>query len=458
MKLNIRTRLTLQFTYIVALILILFSLIIYYFSASYRESAFYSRLEKKANNTAKLLIVVEEVDHDLLKIIDRNTIDEMYKEKVMIFDYKNKMIYNSLNDDSISVTKALLDEVRLKKNIHYHQGKEEVIGLLYTDKYDRYVVLSSALDVYGWSKLNYLKWILIVGFLISIVLSVLIGRVYAGRALRPMSEVVKQVDNITISSLHMRVNEGNRTDEIALLAITFNHMLERLESAFEMQKSFVSNASHELRTPLTSITGQIEVSLMKSRSKEEYETILESVLEDIKNLNTLSNGLLGLARVNSDNLKIALSSVRIDEILWLTRDELLTKKKDYHVSIQFRESIEDEKELTVHGNQHLLKTAFLNLMDNACKYSADRAIEIFLSVRGNYIVSDFADNGIGIDKSDLDKVFQPFYRGNNARNISGHGLGLPLTEKIVKIHSGTISIDSILNKGTKVTISIPFLS
>src|ERR1035437_9211536 len=173
MKQNIRTRLTLQFTYIVAFILILFSLIIYYFSASYRESAFYSRLEKKANNTAKLLIVVQEVDHDLLKIIDKNTIDEMYKEKVMIFDYKNKMIYNSLNDDSISVTKALLDEVRLKKNIHYHQGKEEVIGLLYTDKYDRYVVLSSALDVYGWSKLNYLKWILIVGFFVSIVLSVL---------------------------------------------------------------------------------------------------------------------------------------------------------------------------------------------------------------------------------------------------------------------------------------------
>ena len=97
-----------------------------------------------------------------------------------------------------------------------------------------------------------------------------------------MSDVVKQVDKITISSLDMRVNEGNGTDEIAQLAITFNKMLKRLESSFEMQRSFVSNASHELRTPLTSITGQIEVSLMKSRTHEEYETILESVLKTLK--------------------------------------------------------------------------------------------------------------------------------------------------------------------------------
>ena len=118
-----------------------------------------------------------------------------------------------------------------------------------------------------------------------------------------------------------------------------------------------------------SITGQIEVSLMKPRSQAEYEAILESVLEDIKNLNALSNGLLDLAKASSDISEIALLPLRIDEILWETRAELLERKKDYKVSIEFSKPIEDEKELTVLGNHHLLKTAIVNLMDNACKFS-----------------------------------------------------------------------------------------
>lgn len=458
MKLNIRARLTLQFTYIVSFILVLFSFIIYYFSANYREFEFYTRLENKALTTAKLLIEVKEVDYNLLKIIDRNTINALYNEKVLIYDYKDNQIYNSLDDDSISISKALLDRIRLSKNIRYHEGKNEVIGLLYTDKYDRFVVIASAFDKYGRSKLNNLKWIIIIGFFISIGLTVFVGRIYSFRALKPMSDVVKQVDKITISSLDTRVNEGNGTDEIAQLAITFNQMLERLESAFEMQRSFVSNASHELRTPLTSITGQIEVSLMNPRTHAEYQAILESVLEDIKNLNSLSNGLLDLAKASSDISGIAIRPLRIDEILWETREELIERKKDYKISIKFTEPIEEENELTVLGNNHLLKTAVVNLMDNACKFSSDRSAEILLTVKGKCIVAEFVNKGIGIDSSDMEKIFQPFFRAKNAKTVSGNGLGLPLAYKIIQIHGGTIAIDSQLNKETKVTISLPFLS
>jgi len=258
--------------------------------------------------------------------------------------------------------------------------------------------------------------------------------------------------------LNMRVNEGNGTDEIAQLAITFNQMLERLESAFEMQRSFVSNASHELRTPLTSITGQIEVSLMNSRTQVEYEAILESVLEDIKNLNALSNGLLDLAKASSDISAITLYPLRIDEILWETRAEIIERKKDYKISIEFREPIEDEKELTVIGNDHLLKTAIVNLMDNACKFSPNKSVEIYLSVKAKCIVTEFTDNGMGIDPDDLEKIFHPFFRSNNAKNISGNGLGLTLTDKIIRLHQGTILIESRLQKGTTVTVCIPYIS
>jgi signal transduction histidine kinase len=459
MKFTIRTRLTFQFSYIVAFILILFSFIIYYFSADYRAYEFYTRLKQKAFNTAQLLIVVKEVDYNLMKIIDKNTINSMSNQQVLIFDNKDQLIYNSSDDDSIGVTKIYVDKIRQsEKDIRYHEGNKEVIGFLFTDKDKQYVVISSAIDSYGLRKLNNLKWIIFVGFFISIGLSIYTGRSFANRALVPMSDVVNQVEKITISSLGMRVNEGNGTDEIAQLAITFNNMLERLESAFEMQRSFVSNASHELRTPLTAITGQIEVSLMKSRSHEEYKAVLESVLEDINNLNALSNGLLDLAKASSDISAIALHPLRIDEILWITRAKLMERNKIYNISIKFNELIEDENELTVLGNEHLLKTAIINLMDNACKFSSNNSADVSLTVEGKFIVVEIIDSGIGIDKADIENIFHPFFRANNAKNIFGNGLGLSLTDKIIKLHHGTIKIESQLQVGTKVMVVIPYLS
>jgi len=455
MKLNIHTRLALQFTLIVGTILILFSVGIYYFSSVYRESEFYSRLENKALNTARLLIKVKEVDHDLLKIIDKNSINELYSEKVMIYDYHNNEIYNSLDDDSIDVSKELFDKIRLEKDVRYHQGDFEVIGLLYTNQYDRFVVVASAYDKYGRGKLNNLKWVLLTGFFMSIAFTIIIGRIYAKRALKPMSDVVKQVEKINITSLNLRADEGNGTDEIAQLAITFNKMLNRLESAFEMQRSFVSNASHELRTPLTSITGEIEVTLMNKRSEEEYIKILHSVLEDIKNLNELSNGLLDLAKANSDVSDILLRNIRIDELLWEARSDLLSRKEDYKILIRFDTPIKDENLLMVFANEHLLKTAIINLMDNACKYSQDKKVEITIQISDRNIKIIFRDEGIGIDTEDLKKIFEPFFRAKNAKNRPGNGLGLALTRKIISIHSGIAEMDSVLNKGTTVSITLP---
>jgi signal transduction histidine kinase len=150
--------------------------------------------------------------------------------------------------------------------------------------------------------------------------------------------------------------------------------------------------------------------------------------------------------------------LRIDEILWETRAELIDRKKDYKISIEFIQPIDDDKELIISGNHHLLKTAIANLMDNACKFSPDKSAEIFLSVKAKIIVAEFTDKGIGIDPEDLEKIFHPFFRANNAKNISGNGLGLTLTDKIIRIHHGTIAIESQLKKGTKVTVTIPLLA
>ncbi len=452
---KIRTKLALRFTLIVASILVLFALSIYYFSSTYREQEFYSRLQEKASNTAKLLIEVDEVSHDLLKIIDKNT-TSLPEEKIVIYNYLNKEIYNSVDNDTTNEQKSLLDRIRLEKELRYKNGNKEVLAILYTGKYDRFVVIASAFDQYGLSKLRNLELILIVGLLVCVIATTLAGWIYSKQALNPISGVIGQVGNITAFNLNKRVSEGNGTDEIAQLAVTFNKMLDRLEEAFKMQKSFVSNASHELRTPLTAITGQIEVALMNKRSQEEYKNVLVSVLEDIRSLNNLTNGLLELTQANMGIEGVKLTNVRIDELLWQVKTELDKRNPNNKINIQIVNLPEEETNLIMLASEQLLKTAFINVIDNACKFSSNHDVNILFNANKNNIELEVKDYGIGISKTDIEKIFQPFCRAGNARKYSGHGLGLALAQKIVFLHRGTMTIESEVNSFTSVKITFPF--
>lgn len=455
---NIRSRLSIRFTLIVASILVLFSLSIYFFSSSYREQTFYKRLKDKALTTAKFLIEVKEIDLDLLRIIDKNTIYALPEEEIVIYDSNNTLAYKSIENSKLlaNLPASLLKQIREEKEVQFKRGKYEVIGILYNEHHSNFIVIASAIDKYGYNKLYYLRLILIVGLLLSIIITLLAGWIYSGQALRPILKVINQVDNITEANLNLRVDEGNGTDEIAQLAITFNHMLGRLENAFISQRNFVSNASHELRTPLTSIMGQIEVALINKRNLEEYESILASVLEDIKNLSKLSNSLLDLAQATADISKINLRPLRIDDLLWKAREELLKAQKNYFVNIHF-EDLHEEEQLELLGNEQLLKTSLLNLMDNACKFSEDKKVEITLTVENHEILLRFTDSGIGIEEQELSRIFEPMYRATNAKRINGHGLGLSLTEKIISLHQGKIKIQSKLNEGTTVWVTLPTL-
>jgi signal transduction histidine kinase len=431
---------------------------IYYFSSTYRRSEFYERLRDKALTTAQFLLKVNEVDLDMLRIIDRNTINALYHERVLIYNQRNDLMYNSVDDGQFNVSPELLERIRNAGETHFEFNGDEAIGIMYPFNNDSFVVIASAYDKFGNSKIKNLRWVLVLGCIGSLILTILAGMIYAGRALKPMSDVVKEVDKITISNLHLRVNEGNGTDEIAALAITFNKMLARLESAFHMQRSFVSNASHELRTPLTSITGQIEVSLMNKRNPEEYEAILHSILDDIRNLNLLANGLLDLAKANSDKSGIRFNKLRIDELLWETRTELLKRHQDYTIEIDFESNMDDESRLIVQGNEYLLKVAIQNVMDNACKYSSAKQVLVKLRIENSSLSVAFIDEGIGIKQDELHKVFDAFFRSENAKTFPGHGLGLSLTDRIIQVHNGSLEINSVIEKGTTVTIFLPLSS
>jgi signal transduction histidine kinase len=457
---QIRTKLTYQFTVNVALILILFASAIYYLSSDYREHEFYARLKQNAITTAKLLSQeVKEVNPSILKAIDKNSFNNLPQESIEVYDFKNKLFYHNNDNDRmpVSASDKLINKIRLEKEIRYDEGKNEVLGLLFEGQYDRFVVIASAYDKYGFSKLKFLKYVLIVGIIIAIIFTIFTGLFFSKQALQHVTKVISEVDKITASNLHARLNEGNGTDEIAQLAIKFNKMLERLESAFEMQQNFVANASHELRTPLTSLTGQIEVSLMDdNKSGKDVKQLLKSLLHDIKNLNKLSNGLLDLTQASLDISEIQVAQLRIEELIGNIKVELLKRNKSYNVTIDFKEFPEEEERLMLIGNEQLLKVAISNIIENACKYSSDNEANVVITFKQNGINISVADKGIGISQKDLEHIFEPFFRSENAKVYSGHGIGLPLTNKIIKQHKGEINILTELGKGTSVFIFLPY--
>ncbi len=364
---QIRTRLTLQFLLMGGMIMIMVSLAIYYSSASYRKAAFYNRLSDKAKSTTMLILEPNRV----LEIKKYNP-DKLYNEKILIFNSLDNLEYGTDSKHEIKPRHDVIDQVRMGHKVFYEQHPFEILGMLYHLKNDDFVVIVAATDKDGYLYLAKLRTILIFVCLISFILFFIAGWFYSGRALKPISNVINQVEDISITSLNLRVFEGNGTDEIGRLAETFNRMLARLETSFALQKDFIANASHELRTPLTSIQGQLEVLVMKERSSDEYKTSVSSVLEDIRSLIDLSNRLLLIARTGAEDPVHFNNKLRIDEILWQAREELNRFNKSYHINILIDDSLIEAEQLVVAGDEYLLKVAVSNIMENACKYSPDQ--------------------------------------------------------------------------------------
>jgi signal transduction histidine kinase len=452
---EIREKLLHQFIGIVAMILLLSSLSVYFSFSGGVKDDFYDRLNSKAKMVAQMKIDIDEIDDELLMKIESNNPLSLPNEKIIIYDYNDNVVYNTDNDQLLTISSELLAEVRLKEEVRLKQKSYEIVGLFYTGKFDRYVVFAAAIDIYGLGKLKRLRVILIIVFIISLFIVYISGKIFVSRALTPISNIMKQVSAIGVSNLDARISEGNGKDELSQLAQTFNNMLERLETAFKTQKYFIANASHELRTPLTVITGHLEVILMSARKNEEYKKTIISVLGNIKNLNLISNRLLQLAHASSEFSESDFSLIRIDEILWHARKDVLKINDNYKISINFSESIDDEYKLKVKGNEQLLIIAISNIMDNGCKYSDDRTTEISVYNENNSVIMNFSDKGIGISEEELKMIFYPFYRSKNVISTKGHGIGLPLVEKIITLHKGKITIKSEVMKGSTFTLSLP---
>ncbi|MBL0744161.1 HAMP domain-containing sensor histidine kinase [Chryseolinea lacunae] len=452
---NIRTRLTLIFFSLVVVMLSVICISIYFFSDNYRKEDFYRRLKNRATNTAQVLTEVKEVNADLLKRMERNNPASLPNQYIAIYNYRNEELYSSDGTPVVNIDTALLNRIRLQKEISFKEGKVEALGFLFADRYDRFTVVAAATDVYGRDALANLRNVLVLTFSLSLLLVSVLGWVYAGRVLSPISKIVSQVSEITEVNMNRRLDEGNQKDELSKLSQTFNSMLERLQAAFLSQKNFIANASHEIKTPITIMTSEIDVSLLQPRNPDYYVKVLRSVLGGLRGLNDLTTQLLLLAQTSASEPKTNFTMFRIDDALWEMKEELLKAFPKYKVDIDFDLKIEPDS-LSVFGDEHLVKVAILNLMDNGCKYSDDNRTVIQLEAgSADFITLRFVNLGKGIDADELTKIFDPFFRGKGNLSIKGSGIGLSLVKRIVSLHRGAITVRSVPGEVTEFTVRFP---
>lgn len=445
---QIRTKLTLQFILVVVLIIVFSFGIIYYSSETYRRNEFYQRLENKAFNTYELFLNYRAADPALLVLFDRSQKDKLPGEYIVIYNDANTVVYASHDSLNPPLNQEMLSLLKQNGELKTSMNQYEVFAKTFSEQGKQLYIFAMAIDKYGLSKLNNLKITLLILTLLITSIVALAGWIYSGRALAPLTNIINEVNTINVNRLDSRLNVSQNKDEFGRLIETFNLMLDQIEGSVQLQRLFLSGASHELKNPLTSITSQLQVVLMAERTTEEYKTILKSVKDDIRRLNRTTHDLIEYARLSYSE-DVQFTRVRIDDTLWQCREEFLKTNPECKINVNFSNLPSNEEQLIVNANEPLLKVAFNNLIDNACKFSNNKLCTVDFEVKAQQIELRFKDNGLGMSADQLELIFEPFYRANNTAEIRGHGLGLPLTKKIADLHQADLTVKSQLTKGSE---------
>lgn len=454
--LSIKARITFLFTAITGGLLLSFALVIYFSSAENRENEFYNLLYNEALTKANLFLDAQ---------VEEKTLQEIYKQNRELINEVEAAIYSEdfvllyhddVKTDVVKENDEMLEGILENEIIQFYIDDWQVVGLKYNYNNQKFLITAAGYDEYGYNKLSSLLTTLTIALLSSVILVFLIGIFFSRQALSPIFNMNNQIKKITAASLHLRLKVSDNKDELNELADSFNKMLDRLENSFETQKQFVSNISHELRTPLAAIISELEITASKERDIKTYQKAINDALKDANKLAKLANSLLDLAKASYDPSEIHFKKVRVDEVLMDAIMQIKSINKNYKIQIEFEQEFDDDFQMSVNGNEYLLKVAFSNLIENACKFSEDHESFVSIALNSKGIILNFWDNGIGISKNDINQIFSPFFRGKNKDYSHGHGIGLHLTQKIINLHQGQIHVKSTKDVGTSFKVFIPF--
>lgn len=374
-----------------------------------------------------------------IRILDDNTHEMIIQTQNFPNHIEHNDKYLNKLKPSIITFEEQNDFLVSRIKIDFHGEKNVIIEVVTTKE-----ILTSTLE----------NILYILGFILPIILilAIIAGNFLIYKSFSPIENILFELKQINANDLSARVKTTKNQDEINQLIHEVNNLLSRLESSFERISQFSSDASHELKTPLTIIRGEIEVTLRKERTLNEYKNALNNSLNELTLIEQTINDLLFLAKNEKDLIIENQETFYFDELIDESINEVKSFAKLHQVEINF--ILEDSIEFK--GFPNLLKIALKNALKNAIQFSHKNSqITVKSYKNGDSFNISIQDFGIGIPLGEQEKIFEKFYRTDKSRNKNsgGTGLGMSILKKIIDIHKGIITIKSKENIGTTIILS-----
>jgi signal transduction histidine kinase len=456
---TIKTKIILACTVTFGILFSCFALLVYQGARSAELSKLDAHLESHAQ---KLQAEVEEQSHEhqFPEVNDFMSIqtEGLQDVRVRLFNQKGETIIadGAIEDISRATIESTLTQPAQFSTVRV-AGEEfrHLLIPLEIDDRNMYVLqLATPIAIID-ANTHDLRNLILFGIPICLLLTSAAAYLIINAGFRPITSMIETAGKISAENLAVRLALPDVKDEISLLGNTLNMMIGRIQSAFNSQRQFIADASHEFRTPLTIICSELEYVQQRTDDAKLKEGI-RIALAEVDRLAMMTERMLLLSKLDVSRPTLSLDTIRLDEMLAECSQIMKGLCAQKHVNLQVY--VEDAVEIRGDGDK--LKSALLNLLDNAIKYSKPQG-EISLSLfkkksASGSVFIKVQDSGIGISPADLPHIFKRFYRATSMKGEhSGSGLGLAIVDEIVKLHHGTITVNSEEQKGTVVTIELP---
>ena len=389
-------------------------------------------------------LYVLEIKQNKDSVIPINTIGDTDTEEASMTNESMVELLESYNlKDNVSSGKT----INIEKNKYFVFKVSRVIK---NYKFNIYTLKNVTNENKIYKRLEYL---VILFTIIGVVITIIVSKIMSRRILKPINNVIKTAKSISTDDLSKRIEIPKEEDELQNLTLIINEMLDRLETSFENQKKFVSDASHELRTPLAIIKGYAEI--IRKRGTTDIDIFVESIdsiISETDNMRNLIQKLLFLAKGEITKINTKFVDIDANEMVHQIHSDTVVSNKTHNFYLETGENYK------IKGDETLLQQAIRALIENATKYSEPNTniyIKSFIKDRFGRI--SIRDEGVGISEEDAKRIFDRFYRVDLSRTkaTGGTGLGLAIVKRIVEIHNGKIEIDSKMNEGTEISIVLP---
>lgn len=436
---NLKNRISFLVSWLFTVLFGLASTFIFVLYSNFRKEEFRDRLEIRALSSIKLLMNVKEVDHELMKTIDENSINSLYDERTLIFDSHLKLIFSNIEGKTIKWSINDLNYLKKHKSFFKKKGEYEYFGVNYKTNTTNYYVLISATDKFGARKVDYLRYVLLISYLVFTVVCWFLTSFMVKKAINPLWEFHQNIKNINENNLDTRllVSKKKTQNEIDLLATEFNFMMDRIQLSYQKQKEFTAHASHELRTPLSRVTSQLENRISNNELLQKDTTFLKTILNDVNQITELIHSLLILSKLDT-NKSNNLDFCRIDEILFASIEKTNKMYPNFSISLDMVESTNLEQFLEIKGNKSLLEIALINILKNACIYSTNKQAFVKIETIENELIVSVSNYGKTLNSDEQKQLFTPFMRGANSNGTNGFGLGLRIVKRILHLHHADV--------------------